>query len=81
MSYIKTIEPEEAQGPLKELYDAVQGQFGSVPNIVRVQSLRPDLLEATGLFYQRLMMEDHELSRTAKELLAAYVSKINSCEY
>ncbi len=81
MSYIKTIAPENAKGTVKEIYDALQEGFGRVPNVVRAQSLRPDLLEATVLFFQRLMLEAHKLSRTTKELLAAYVSKITACEY
>lgn len=81
MSYIKTVEPKEARGPLKEIYEKLQKEFGSVPNIIRVQSLRPDLLEPIMLFFNRLMMEDHGLSRTTKELIAAHVSRINSCDY
>lgn len=81
MSYIKTVAPQEAQGTVKEIYDALQEELGMVPNIIRAQSLRPDLLEATTLFFQRLMLEAHKLSRTTKELLAAYVSKITACEY
>ena len=81
MSYIKTVVPEEAQGTVKEIYDALQEELGMVPNIIRAQSLRPDLLEATVLFFRRLMLEEHTLSRTTKELLAAYVSKVNACEY
>jgi alkylhydroperoxidase family enzyme len=81
MSYIKTIEHDEASGPLKGIYDAIQQEVGAVPHIIRVQSLRPDLLETTALFFQRLMLEEHGLSRTAKELLAAYVSEINACDY
>ena len=81
MTYIKTVTPEEAQGTVKEIYDALQEGYGRVPNVVRVQSLRPDLLEATVLCFQRLMLETHKLSRTTKELLAAYVSKITACEY
>ena len=81
MSYIKTVVPEEAEGTVKEIYDALQEELGMVPNIIRAQSLRPDLLEATVLFFRRLMLEEHTLSRTTKELLAAYVSKVNACEY
>ncbi len=32
-------------------------------------------------FSRKLMQEDHGLSRTTKELLAAYVSRLNACEY
>ncbi|MFQ5892788.1 MAG: peroxidase [Nitrospinota bacterium] len=81
MSYIKTIEPKDAYGTLKEIYERLQEGYGRVPNLIRVQSLRPDLLEAVVLFFERLMLEAHTLSRTTKELLAAYVSKINACAY
>lgn len=81
MTYIKIIEPKEAQGPLKKIYEALQENFGSVPNVFSAQSLRPDLLEPTIVFFGRLMQEEHGLSRTTKELIAAHVSKINSCAY
>lgn len=81
MTYIKTVAPQDAQGTVKEIYDALHEGYGRIPNVVRLQSLRPDLLEATVLFFQRLMLEAHQLSRTTKELLAAYVSKITACEY
>ena len=81
MTYIKTVEPQEAQGPLKELYNVHQKSFGTVPNVIKAQSLRPDLAEPLFLFFQRLMLEENRLSRTNKELIAAYVSKINSCAY
>jgi hypothetical protein len=39
------------------------------------------LLEPLLGFIGTLMMTEHGLSKTTKELIAAYVSKINSCEY
>ena len=82
MSYIKTIDPQDAQGSLKETYDKIQQSFGGpVPNILSVQSLRPDLLAASMESYLCLMLKEHALSRTTKELIAAHVSKINSCAY
>jgi hypothetical protein len=38
MTYIKTIEPNEAQGPLKKIYEAVQEKFGMVPNVFSAES-------------------------------------------
>jgi alkylhydroperoxidase family enzyme len=81
MTYIKTIEPEEAKGTMKEIYDVLQKNFGAVPHIIRAQSLRPDLAEPLFTYFQRLMLEDHGLSRATKELIAAHVSKVNSCGY
>ena len=79
--YIKTIDQEDATGQLKDIYDNLLGSFGMIPNIIKVQSLRPDLLEPLLGFLGALMETEHGLSKTTKELIAAYVSKINSCEY
>jgi len=79
--YIKSIPPEEAEGPVKEFYDAMKKGVGFYPKVFQVQSLRPDLAELSAMYIQRLMIEDHEFSRSTKELIACYVSKINSCEY
>lgn len=38
MSFIKTIEPGEAEGALKTIYDSVKKQMGVVPNIMRVHT-------------------------------------------
>jgi hypothetical protein len=81
MSYIKTIELKDAQGPLKNIYDGLMENAGMIPNLVKAQSLRPDLLEPLLGFIGALMTNEHGLSRTTKELIATYVSKINSCEY
>ena len=81
MSYIKTIDQKDATGQLKDIYDNLLGSFGMIPNIIKAQSLRPDLIEPLLGFLGALMETEHGLSKTAKELIAAYVSKINSCEY
>ncbi len=79
--YLKTVEPENAEGQLKRTYDMLQEMFQTVPKIFVAQSIRPDLLELTATYVKNLMIEDHGLSRAAKELIAVYVSKINACAY
>ena len=81
MSYIKTIDQKDATGLLKDIYENLSGSIGMIPNIIKVQSLRPDLLEPLLGFLGALMETEHGLSKTTKELIASYVSKINSCEY
>jgi uncharacterized peroxidase-related enzyme len=41
MAFIRTIPPAEAQGPVREMYQQVERQFGYVPNWARAFSLRP----------------------------------------
>jgi len=81
MSYLRTLEPGGSGPLLAQVYERLRGMFGMVPGVFSSQSLRPDLLEPITLFVKRLMIEDHCLSRATKELLASYVSKLNSCAY
>ncbi len=46
MAFIRTVPPEEAAGPLRELYDADIAGGGAVANHTRALSLRPDVVAA-----------------------------------
>ena len=82
MSYfLQVTEPEQAGGQLKSAYDMLQSMFQMVPKVFVAQSFRPDLLELIVSYVDRLMIEDHALPRSTKELIAAYVSKLNACAY
>ena len=82
MSYfIKTNEPATATGQLQETYKMLETMFQVVPKVFIAQSIRPDLLEPLVTFVNRLLIEDHGLPRSTKELVAAYASKLNGCEY
>ena len=82
MSYFfPTTDPENATGQLKETYDTLTSMFQMVPKVFVAQSMRPDLVELIVNYVNRLMVEDHALPRTTKELIAAYVSKLNACAY
>jgi uncharacterized peroxidase-related enzyme len=81
MTHIKAIDPSEAQGTVKKVYDEVQKKAGAVPTFLRVMGLRPDILESAWTLGNRLMDEPHALSQMTKSLIASHVSKINSAEY
>jgi alkylhydroperoxidase family enzyme len=81
MYHLKTTPPEEASDDLKETYDTLQEMFGTVPKVFVAMSLRTDILRHMVLYVKHLLIETHGLPRVTKELIAAYVSKINSCEY
>ena len=82
MSYfIKVTEPENAGGQLQSTYEKLQSMFLVVPKVFVAQSIRPDLLEPITEYVNRLMIETHALPRSTKELIAAYVSKLNACAY
>lgn len=82
MSYFfPTTAPENATGQLQESYETLTNMFQMVPKVFVAQSMRPDLLELIVNYVNRLMVEDHGLPRSTKELIAAYVSKLNACAY
>ena len=79
--YIKITEPGHENEQLQKSYETLQIMFQTVPKIFVAQSIRPDLLEPIVQYVNRLMIETHALPRSTKELIAAYVSKLNSCGY
>ncbi len=79
---VRTIEPEAATGLLKRLYDAAIRRAGKVYNILRIQSLRPDVLSASTQLYVEVMHSDKSgLSRVQREMIATAVSRSNDCHY
>jgi uncharacterized peroxidase-related enzyme len=81
MTYVAVVNPEHAPEELKRTYHMLEQKFMLVPKVFAALSLRPDLLEPLVQFVVKLMIDDHKLSRGTKELIAAYVSRINSCAY
>jgi uncharacterized peroxidase-related enzyme len=81
MAWIKTIEPEEATGELKQEYDAALSRAGKVFNILKVQSLNPAALQSSMQMYRVTMFGPSGLSRAEREMLATVVSWANHCFY
>lgn len=81
MTWIRTIEPEEASGRLKKSYDAAVLRAGRVFGILKTMSLAPPILDAAMGLYQRIMFADEGLARYQRELLAVVTSQANNCHY
>jgi uncharacterized peroxidase-related enzyme len=79
--HIRLIDEDEADGPLREEYDAAIERAGKVFNIVKSMSLRPAVLQASMALYREIMFGPSGLSRQERELLAVVVSAANSCRY
>src|SRR5678815_1732444 len=45
MAFIRTTPPSDAEGPVRDMYEHVQGRLGYVPNWATAFSLRPGVLE------------------------------------
>jgi alkylhydroperoxidase family enzyme len=79
--WIRNIEPEQATGVLKRVYDAAVRRTGKVFQILRAMSLAPEVLEASMELYQRVMLRPGPLTRHQREMLAVVVSRANDCHY
>ncbi|MGH9431394.1 MAG: carboxymuconolactone decarboxylase family protein [Terriglobia bacterium] len=81
MAWIKTVEPEDADGALKAEYEKAIARAGRVFNILKIQSLNPETLRASMDLYLAVMRKPSGLSRAEREMLATVVSWANHCFY
>jgi uncharacterized peroxidase-related enzyme len=75
------VSEEAATGKLRELYRRTRERAGVVPNIARVQSLRPETASRGFDLYCQVMDDPSGLSRRERVLIATVVSKVNGCYY
>jgi alkylhydroperoxidase family enzyme len=81
MPYIRLVDESDADGPLREEYDAAIGRAGKVFNILKAMSLNPPVLHASMELYKAIMFGESGLSRRERELLATVTSSEQSCHY
>ncbi len=82
MAWIKTIAPEDATGLLERMYESAIRRAGKVFNILRLQSLRPEVLSSSTRLYAELMHARRGgLTRAQREMIATVVSRANDCHY
>ena len=73
---------ESADTPaLQEFYRRTEARVGKLPNIARVQSLRPATASRGFDLYCQVMDDPTGLSRRERVLIATVVSRINGCLY
>ena len=82
IAWIKTIDPTQASGELKELYDRVTTPHGTVDNVMKAHSLRPHTLEGHLVLYKSVLHNPaNVLPFWFLETVASYTSIVNQCEY
>jgi len=81
LPHIRLIDEDEADGLLREEYDAAIERAGKVFNILKAMSLRPAVLRASIALYREIMFGESGLSRRERELLATVASAEQSCHY
>ena len=79
MARLTAINPDEATGKTKELFHAIKGKLGMVPNMMRTMGNSPAFLES----YLNLSgaLGGGSLGAKTGELIALTVSQANACDY
>ena len=81
MAWIHSIEPDDAEGPLEDLYDAIGKARSGVADVHRAQSLNPRALRAHIELYKAVVFARSSLGRVQRERIAVVVSQRNECAY
>ena len=81
MAWIRTISEDEARGDVERQYKAAVKRAGKVFQIVKLQSVRPEIMRTFMALYVQIMHGLSDLTRTEREMVATAVSKINHCHY
>ncbi len=81
MAWIDIVSEKDALGDLARQYNAAVKRAGKVFQIVRVQSLRPDIMRTFMELYIKVMHGPSGLTRSEREMVATVVSKTNHCHY
>ena len=80
MTFIRTVPPADADGPVREMYEKAQARFGYLPNLTTAFSLRPGVMQGwialLGSIQVNLPARTYELATlaAARALRSTYCS-------
>ena len=79
MARIQPIDPENTSGKTKEILDALDADFGIVPNIFKTMANSPSTL----LAYHSMLdaLEDASIGPVIREKISLAISEKNHCQY
>jgi uncharacterized peroxidase-related enzyme len=80
MSLLKTVEPNEAQGRVKKVYDEIQDTFGTIPDGIQLWSVNPKAVEAQWEHIKEVLSMDKD-SQKLHTIIRYLMSESNGCEY
>ena len=82
MSFIREIEPDAAEGALKEVYERIMtSRNGRLPPVMKVLGLKPELLDRLEQLNSTISFGGSSLGRRREEMIATLVSALNECHY
>ncbi|QSB29226.1 carboxymuconolactone decarboxylase family protein [Flavobacterium sp. CLA17] len=79
MKRIQALDPQKAEGEIKNLFDTVEQQLGMVPNMMRVMGNSPAVLNSYLLSCKAL--KESSIGFTLSEQIALTVAHVNGCDY
>ena len=81
-AWIRMIEDDEADGTLLEALNLARTPHGTVDNVMRVHSLRPNTMRGHVTLYRAALHDDaNTLPTWLQETISSYVSILNDCDY
>ena len=81
-AWIEMISDEDADSALKSALVLARTPHGTVDNVMRVHSLRPETMNAhVGLYRACLHNSANTVPMWFQEVIASYVSRLNDCSY
>ena len=81
-AWIKMISNKEASSSLKEALAMAKTPHGTIDNVMRVHSLRPNTMKGHLVLYRAVLHDDdNTIPEWFQETLSSYVSILNKCEY
>ncbi len=81
MPNIEIIQPEKAEGYLKEIYENILESRGKIAEIHKIQSLNPRSITRHMDLYMTIMYGKSPLKREQREMMGIVVSLANHCKY
>ncbi len=81
-AWIKMITDEEADDNLLEVLNLARTPHGTVDNVMRVHSLRPNTMRGHVVLYRAVLHDEaNTLPMWLQETISSYVSILNRCSY
>jgi len=81
-AWIEMISDEEADEQLTEVLNLARTPHGTVDNVMRVHSLRPNTMKGHVILYRAALHDDaNTIPMWFQETISSYVSILNNCDY
>ena len=81
-AWINMISDEDASKELREVLDLARTPHGTVDNVMRVHSLRPNTMKGHVTLYRAALHDEtNTIPMWFQETVSSYVSILNKCQY